>query len=50
MNKEENNENEVNASPSQIMEDLCTYCQHSFGDRHRIDYGTGHELNFLIFL
>ncbi|KAJ1945894.1 Serine/threonine-protein phosphatase 2A activator 2, partial [Kickxella alabastrina] len=26
------------------------YAQDSFGNRRRIDYGTGHELNFLIFL
>lgn len=30
--------------------DLKAYITNSFGDRERIDYGSGHELNFLCFL
>lgn len=32
-----------------VLELEC-YLQGSFGDNMRIDYGTGHELNFMIFL
>lgn len=34
---------------SQLMGELCTYLTESFGNKMRIDYGTGHELNFIIF-
>ncbi|KAI9014841.1 Phosphotyrosyl phosphatase activator [Gaertneriomyces semiglobifer] len=30
--------------------ELAVYLEHSFGDRKRIDYGTGHEAHFLAFL
>jgi serine/threonine-protein phosphatase 2A activator len=33
----------------QLKEELLTYLSESFGNRMRIDYGTGHELSFLLF-
>lgn len=33
----------------QYQEEMIAYLVESFGNRMRIDYGTGHELNFLIF-
>ena len=35
---------------SEQLSDLCTYLTESWGDRTRIDYGSGHELNFICFL
>lgn len=40
-----------NRSPNeQMAEELFCYLSESFGNRMRIDYGTGHELNFIIFI
>ncbi|KAL0225533.1 hypothetical protein RCL1_003445 [Eukaryota sp. TZLM3-RCL] len=36
--------------PSEIVTELAEYLFNSFGDYKRIDYGTGHELNFIAFL
>jgi serine/threonine-protein phosphatase 2A activator len=36
--------------PSEAIQEISVYFCHSFGDRQRIDYGTGHEANFAAFL
>ncbi|KAI8324740.1 Phosphotyrosyl phosphatase activator [Martensiomyces pterosporus] len=36
--------------PADYVEEVSKYALESFGNRRRIDYGTGHELNFLTFL
>lgn len=33
-----------------FSEELQSYLMNAFGDRNRIDYGTGHELHFVLFL
>lgn len=38
------------ANTSTHISELCWYLTHCFGDRQRIDYGTGHELTFVLFL
>jgi serine/threonine-protein phosphatase 2A activator len=36
--------------PEDYVTEVSTYLLNSFGDRTRIDYGTGHEANFVCFL
>ncbi|TPX63507.1 hypothetical protein SpCBS45565_g06566 [Spizellomyces sp. 'palustris'] len=36
--------------PGTAAAELATYLVHSFGNRKRIDYGTGHEAHFIAFL
>lgn len=43
------NEDIGNAADEQLREELYVYLIDSFGNRMRIDYGTGHELNFILF-
>lgn len=43
-------ENLSNKIDQQYKEELIQYLRDSFGNRMRIDYGTGHELNFMIFV
>lgn len=34
----------------EYLEEVKSYFAESFGNRSRVDYGTGHELNFILFL
>lgn len=36
--------------PEDYIEEVSVYLVHSFGNRKRIDYGTGHEAHFIAFL
>ncbi|KNE57662.1 hypothetical protein AMAG_04525 [Allomyces macrogynus ATCC 38327] len=36
--------------PREAVVEVAKYLEKSFGDRKRIDYGTGHEANFMAFL
>jgi serine/threonine-protein phosphatase 2A activator len=38
------------AATDDNVSELAAYLCSSFGDRQRIDYGTGHELNFIALL
>ena len=36
--------------PKQAIPEVKVYLTEAFGSYERIDYGTGHELNFVVFL
>lgn len=40
----------ISPNDKQYVEEVAKYLTESWGDRQRIDYGLGHELNFLCFL
>ena len=47
---EENCAKLLNESSKGAEVELACYWVDSFGNKSRIDYGTGHEMNFMIFL
>ncbi|MCJ1429736.1 Serine/threonine-protein phosphatase 2A activator 2 [Sticta canariensis] len=42
--------NAIGLTSSSAISEVSTYLHNSFGNRTRIDYGSGHELNFIIWL
>jgi hypothetical protein len=44
--------NDFSSEPgwAKAIPEVSVYLQESFGEHSRLDYGTGHELNFVVFL